>query len=76
MSLRARIRRLERDVEWLRWWGRLRAVEMRMKIIEIQKGMEKAAAKPILLGVSSAGARKRLDAVLRTAPRDEGARAL
>ncbi len=44
MSLRAQIQRLQRDVEWLRWWGRLRAVEQRMKIREIQRAMEKAQA--------------------------------
>ncbi|MBS0547544.1 MAG: hypothetical protein JSR24_07335 [Proteobacteria bacterium] len=44
MSLRRRLVRLEREVEWLWWWGRLAAVEHRMKMIEIQKAMARAEA--------------------------------
>jgi hypothetical protein len=51
VSLKARVRRLQADVEWMRWWGRLRQVEHRMKLLEIQRAREaaeKRRATPIL----------------------------
>jgi hypothetical protein len=40
MRLKARLRRLERDVEWLRFWGALRVIEMKLELIEKQKALE------------------------------------
>lgn len=43
MSLKRRLVRLEREVEWLWWWGRLAIAEHQLEIIAIQKAMAKAA---------------------------------
>jgi hypothetical protein len=45
MALKARIRRLQVDMEWMRWWGRLRRVELQMELLARQRAIEAAQAK-------------------------------
>jgi hypothetical protein len=42
MSLKARLNRLDGEIEWLRWWGRLRAVELRMDLLAARRKLAKA----------------------------------
>lgn len=37
MSLKARLNRLDNEIEWLRWWGRLRAIELQMELLAFQR---------------------------------------
>jgi hypothetical protein len=40
MRLKSRLARLERDVEWLRFWGAIRVAEMKLELIEKMKTLE------------------------------------
>jgi hypothetical protein len=42
MRLKARLRRLQADVDWLKTWGALRAIELQLKLLETQEAMSKA----------------------------------
>ena len=44
MRLKARIRRLQAEVEWLKTWGALRAVELQMEMFEMQREIERVKA--------------------------------
>lgn len=37
MSLKARLNRLDKEIEWLRWGGRLRAIELQMELLAFQR---------------------------------------
>ena len=37
MSLKARLNRLDSEIEWLRWWGRLRAIDLQMDLLALQR---------------------------------------
>ncbi len=45
MRLKARLGRLEAHVEWLRFWGALRVVEMKLELIAKQKALEEHKAR-------------------------------
>ena len=81
MSLRARIKRLETDVEWLNEFGELRMLEIQGKILEILEQIcarDQALARR--LGYVPPDEQKpeeeppRRDAALRVAPQDEAVR--
>ena len=40
MRLRARLKRLRAEVEWLKWWGVLRACELQMEILARTRELE------------------------------------
>lgn len=42
MSLKARLNRLDGEIEWLRWWGRLRAIELQMDLLAARRKLAKA----------------------------------
>jgi hypothetical protein len=57
MSLKARLNRLDAEVEWLRWSGRLRAVELQMDLVAAQRARTKVEEKRV--DAAKAEARRR-----------------
>lgn len=72
MRLKARLRRLRADVDWLKTWGALRAVELRLEMLEVQRAMERVKAARVAKAAKPAVVRPALrDAPLRDAPQGE-----
>lgn len=61
MRLKARLTRLERQVEWLRYWGRIRQAEQQLKLLEMERQI---AERP----PEHAPARREIVARLKPAP--------
>ena len=69
MRLKARLRRLRADVDWLKTWGALRAVELRMEMLEVQRAMERVKAARVAKATVVRPAVR--DAAVPAAPRRE-----
>ena len=73
MRLKARIRKLEAEVEWLKTWGLLRACELQLKILEVERAMEahEAARQAARQAAREVAPRAEVEAIDRAPPHPE-----